>query len=685
MPADRLLNTVLQYYQDVHDAAKTDQIYGSTVHLLTQLSNPLNLGVLTSEFLTAPAIWHQTGGVRTSMRIMSVFNTAAMRVQEYEATFANRKGPYEGGGLRCDEWVRAVVKGADDRSRRWKHLLVLTGVLIGLEGNNRRSLSRSLKNTLEGAVVTAANLALQGQAEDGPIAGASIVMALNFALPLLSEYHQRQLNCDLLLPLSVWAVTGEEGFLDGQFLEIIGRDVSETADHQLHWPARSPSFDLLQDIDKRPLMANMGPLSKLTGFAVQNAVNTGVVLQAQDSLLEFSRRVLAAWQVNRLNDVDPTLETNALTAETLRAPWPALWASLQKLMFGTVAILQAIVSRSLLDPFMLNDRVAPGIAAKSLHILRNLFFISSRNGNSAFQVYTFAYMTSIDSLCRSTAACEAFLQESRTIENPFSTTYLQRTLDLFYLNLSEHLPLNLSTDACDALIIKPATAYLSHEGQMTASMTELFESAHSAVLSVLASPQHSILTIGLAPFYIVKLFESFPKHISSRQFRIAFKTVMQICSPPFPIAEMEPHLAEALLEMLRGAIETASPEPLPVTQQAAALAEATDKPAEMLSAQSSLTLALVDSLPYLPLEFLEEWLTITAQALHLIQDPRLREPVKKRFVDVLGSGELDVERAAIGVAWWGTQGGRQLVLYGGVGEPAMMSGAIITNDKSSRL
>ena len=56
MPADRLLNTVLQHYQDVHDASKTEQILGTTTHLLAQLSNPLNLGVLTCQLLTAPAI-----------------------------------------------------------------------------------------------------------------------------------------------------------------------------------------------------------------------------------------------------------------------------------------------------------------------------------------------------------------------------------------------------------------------------------------------------------------------------------------------------------------------------------------------------------------------------------------------------------------------------------------------------
>ncbi|KAH8738038.1 hypothetical protein BGZ61DRAFT_526063 [Ilyonectria robusta] len=681
---NRHLNTVLRHYQDPHDASKTEQILGSTVHLLTELSNPLNLGVLTSQLLTAPAVWHQHGGVRNSIRIMSVYNTAATRIHNYEVAWREGGDDREGGGLGCEEWARAVAKGADDRSRRWQHLLVLTGVLMGMEGDERRSLSRSLRNTLEGAVVTAANLALETQLADGPVAGASIVMALNFAFPLISDYHRSLINCNALLPLAVWAITAEEGFCQGQFLADIGAEVAESPSHQLAWSPMTPSFRQLQELDKRPIMANMGPLAKLTGYVVQQVTDTRVVLQAQDALLDFTCKVLGAWQRNRLSEVDPAIEGAALTPETLSSTWPALWALLRKLMFGVVAMLQSIVSRSLLDPYMLNDVAAPGIATKSLHILRNLFFISSRNGNNAFQVYTFTYLTSIDVISRNAVIASSLLHEIRPAENaPVFTSYLQGVLDLFYLNLAEHLPLTLPTAACETLIIKPATAYMSHEGAMTSSMIELFESAHSAVLSTLSCPQHSALTIQITPFYVIKLFESFPQQISPRQFRVAFKTVMQIVSPPFPIAEMEPQFSETLLEMLRSYTTAASTTPIPPKPDAVSQAASSEQEEEPLSQQSSLTLALVDSLPFLPLPLLEEWLTIAAQAMYEIADPALREPVKNRLLEILVSGEMDVERAAIGVAWWGTHGGRDLVFSGG-NQPAMMSGALGA-DRTSRL
>ncbi|KAH8176283.1 peroxin 8 [Sarocladium implicatum] len=679
MPADRLLNNVLQHYQDVHDEPKTEQIIGSTVHLLTDLTNPLNLSLLTSHLLTAPALWQRPDQLRIALRIISIYNTAAVRIQQNQS-----RG--EGSGVGCEEWTRAVVKGADERSRRWQHLLILTGVLMGMEGEDRRSLSGSLRNTLGHAVVTAANLALENHVIDGSIAAASIVLALTYAFPLLAPYHQTQVDCDKLLPVLISTLAGEEGLQHGSFLDAITRNVSAITGNAILWSERSASFLQLQHLESRPLVIGMGPLSKLAGFAIQQARDTRAVLSAHDQLHLLSKELFDAWSRTPFRAIDPAEELIRLSPETRDGTWPALWRVLRKALFGIIATLQAIVSRSLLDPNMLNERVAPEVASKSLHTLRNLCFISSRDGNKAFQAYTFSYMASLDVLSRYSPACEAFLRNARTSDPTYTTVdHLDRTMDVFYLSLAEHLPLGLSTATCDELIIKPASTYLDHEGPLSPAMVELFESAHSSILSVLSCPQHSSLTMTMAPFYIVKLLESFPRRISPRQFRVAFKTVMQIVSPPFPISQMEPHLSETLLEMLRFQAANASAVPLPPSADATAQAASMEHGEEPLSEQSALALAMVDSIPFLPLPLLEEWLTIAAETLNLITDPRLRQPVKNRFVDVLVSGELDVERAAIGVAWWGTQGGRELVANSGVSQPAVMSGALGGDETVSRL
>lgn len=102
-------------------------------------------------------------------------------------------------------------------------------------------------------------------------------------------------------------------------------------------------------------------------------------------------------------------------------------------------------------------------------------------------------------------------------------------------------------------------------------------------------------------------------------------------------------------------------------------------PSPPLSEQAALTLALIDSLCFLRVEDLEEWLPLTANLLNAIRPPNLRTICVDRFWDALSSGEMDVDRAHFCVIWWSTKGGRELVLFGGENEQeqgAYMSGAI---------
>ncbi|KAL2127675.1 hypothetical protein VTI74DRAFT_10323 [Chaetomium olivicolor] len=666
MSIDRLLTTVLQLYQDVHDDARTEQIYGSTAALLTNLSNPLNLSLLTSQLLTAPAIWGRRDGMRTCYRIISIYNTAAIHVRRNEIENAKNKGPQRaGGGLSSDAWAAAVLKGADDQSGRWQHLLVFAGVLMGMEAGHRRSLSGGMRKTVEQAVVTAANLTLQKREPEPPAPSGPVALALNYAFPLLSESSLAGLDCDALVPVATRAMLGGDGLQDGLFLASIDQDVRQ-AEQKFMWAENSPSFLHFQQLEQRPLISGLGPLSRLLGHAVQHARDSGVVLQLQDDLMAFTGKLLQHWQASKLSELEISEEEIFLTPETVKGTWPALWQFLKKVMYAVVAVLQAVVARSLLDRHLKNHTAAPVVATKTLHTLRNLYFISSRNGSDAFQVYTFTYLTSLDILARYGPASASFLAEIKPATTSSIPAHpLHRTLDLFYLNIAEHLPLNLSPHDCDTLIIQPAITYLTHSAPLSPRMVQLFEAAHSAVLSVLSCPHNSPLTVDLVPFYAETLFSSFPSHISPRQFRLAFKTVMQILSPPFPISQSHPHLAETLLEMVRFRAATASQAPLPTSPAAeGAPTPAVGAEEQPMSEQSTLVLTLIDALPFLQLAIFEEWMTLAAYAVNEVGDARLREVAKRRFWEVLVSGEMDVERAAIGVAWWGTKGGREAVLWG---------------------
>lgn len=698
MPADRLLNQVLADYQTIHDGRETDRIFGRTLTLLTELTNPLNLSLLTSQFLTAPAIWHRRDSPDgdplriTCMRVLSVFNTAAIHVRRNELENADKQtalgfgittSPPVGGGLRSEVWARAVVQGADERSSRWQHLLVLAGILMGFEGGERQSLSGGMRQTLEGAVATAANLALHTLEREPPVAGPAVVLALNWAFPLMSPMAVEDLDCDSLLPIAVEAMVGETGFQSGLFLQSIASDVRQLG-QQLDWPEASQSFMSIRSLSSRSLVETAGPLSKMIAYAIEKAHDHRLVLKAQDDLMAFTRNLLDHWSHVGLSEIERQDESTRLSSSTLQITWPALWRLLTNVLFAVVAILRAMTARSLLDRRLRNDAVAPVVAAKTLHIFRNLAFVSSR-GNDSFQVFTFSYLTSIDVLARSSEASITFLRDtSPPTTGSISTSALHRTLDLFYLNTAEHLPLNIPPEACEELIIQPATAYLSHSATHTTRMVELFEAAHSAVLSVLSCPQNGPIAVKMAPFYAETLLLSFPARISPRQFRLAFSTLMQILSPPFPVSATQPDLTETLLEMIHFRIPSAQQTILPASPD-----QGQRSPPAPMSEQSALVLTLIDSLPYLPLTIVEEWMNAAAASIHVIPSTELREVAKHRFWELLGSGEMDVERAAIGVAWWGTKGGRELVLFGPSHnksrDPFLMSGALMDESSSSRL
>ncbi|KAI6092587.1 hypothetical protein F4821DRAFT_224424 [Hypoxylon rubiginosum] len=713
MATNRLLTTALRAYQNAPNPAETPKILGTTTTLLTHLNNPLNLSLLTTHFLTARAIWQGPRDLQLCLRIVSIYNTAAIHVRRNELQNADSSTvqPPVGSGVSSDDWARAVAKGLDDRSSRWQHVLVLTGILMGMESENRGSLSSSLRSNLEQAVVTAANLSLHDHLQTGPLGRVAVAVALTYAFPLLSHPVMGQIDMNALLPALIEALLGEEGVQNGDFVSSITEDI--TPGRTISWHGNMPSVARLQKLEGRPVAQNMGPLSRLVAFAVQHATDSNIVLRVHDQLLDFTAGLLDKWSHCPLSAVDISVEAAVLSPETLRDPYPKLWQLSKKILYAVATISQSIVGRSLIDPSIRNDIVAPSLAAKTLHTLRNLSFVSTRQGASLFQFYTFTFLTSLDIITRYPAACESFLRETQPpppqTGNVVPSPVIQATT-LFYLNVAEHLPLALATPVCEALIIGPATAYLSPTSWLTSpananppsSQTlDLFESAHSAVLSVLSCPEHGAAAAAHIPFYVDALLASFPARISPRQFRVAFRAVVQIASPPSPLAAVQPELAEILLETLRfRAVDGgASIVPLlpPVGEQPAAAsnqqqqvggAGAGAEPNQLISEQTALILTLLDALPYIPLHALEEWLARAAETMNAVADPAMRQVVRQRFWDVLAA-EMDVERAALCVAWWGTAGGREMVVLGRprpVDDPTafLMSGALGVGGEAQR-
>jgi hypothetical protein len=94
--------------------------------------------------------------------------------------------------------VKAVVKGADERSPRWKHLLPIAGMLLGFEGQGHRGLSEGVQRDLESALVLATNLAAEEVGRRGDALDEfCIALVLNYAFELLSDRRKRDLHYEV--------------------------------------------------------------------------------------------------------------------------------------------------------------------------------------------------------------------------------------------------------------------------------------------------------------------------------------------------------------------------------------------------------------------------------------------------------------------------------------------------------
>lgn len=681
MHTDRSLATLLRALQSGSDEQDVSRLLGSATTLLTLLRNPLNVTLLTSQLLSAPSIWKRPDGLRPTIRILSIFNSAAIHlVQSEDSVDLNRQFPTQ-RGLGREEWAIAVVKGADDRSPRWRHLCVLAGLLIGFEGRGKQSIRTSLRRKLESATVKAVNVALQEGEASNELAGNSIAIMLSHAFDLLSDSEKMNLNNDQLLPVLIHApFFSEEGLQYGYFLSTIDSDVVQREGMKFDWSIKSSTYVQCQRMTTGPLIASLGSLSRLTAFCVENVQNADLLSTMITELSAFTRSLCVQWRQNKLSEIDITEESMYMSDESRKTTIPLLWRVLKSTMFAVIIILRSLLGRVLGGSLMPTDG-APFMAIQTLRILQDLYFISSRLGANTFSQYTFVFLAAIDILSQFPVQAEAFLREIRPPSAGSIPQHpLDRCLDLYFLNTAEHFTTVLSAELNEELLIGAATPYLGLGSDHR--LLEIFESAHSVMLAVLSAPQNPDLLAKHIHPYIDGLFRVFPQNLSVQQFRMAVKTLIRISSPPSLISERQPLLPSTILELVRFRLETASPALMQQNAGLPTLSSSEGNPTSFeqrpLSEKSVLVLTLIDALPFLPVHQLEDWLPVVAESLNMIKDVDQLRTCRQRFWDVLSTGEMDVDRAALCVSWWGTRGGRDMVLFGRdhQTEGPFMSGAL---------
>ena len=326
------------------------RLLGSATTLLTLLSNPLNVTLLASQILTAPAVWERPDGLRTNLRILSVFNSASIHIIRQETSPPPVEPYLARNQLAKDEWVIAIVNGADEKSPRWKHLLLLGGILIGFEAQDRQGLSASLRRKLESAIVNAVNLALRDSDEGTELAGNSVVMVLNHVFHLLSIGEQAQIDVERLLPTLCWAqFFSKEGLHCGYFLSTMDADLIEGRNKKFNWSPKSSSYVQIQCIASSPLVTSLGSMSRLTAFSVERVQNIDLLAIMIEDMGRYTRSLCVQWRQNKLSEIDVTEESVFLSDETLQTLLPMLWQILKSSMFATIVILRSLLGRVIED------------------------------------------------------------------------------------------------------------------------------------------------------------------------------------------------------------------------------------------------------------------------------------------------------------------------------------------------
>ena len=136
-----------------------------------------------------------------------------------------------------------MVAGADDRSQRWKHLIVLGGLLLGIASQEDAGLDlywvSGIRKRIEGALVRATNLALVEMRERGEgdgLGGHTVTLVLNHSFQCLAEGERGLIDWDRLLPVLIGtAFFSTEGFQSAYFLGGLDLDV-RVKGKKLEWP-----------------------------------------------------------------------------------------------------------------------------------------------------------------------------------------------------------------------------------------------------------------------------------------------------------------------------------------------------------------------------------------------------------------------------------------------------------------
>ena len=296
------------------------------------------------------------------MRALSVFHSASQALIRHERALHDKSANEDFTQVQLertlpkDDWIKAIINGADDHAPRWRHLIILGGLLLGFGPAEDENLSRSMRSTLESAFITATNLALDEIEEGDELGQHCITVVLNHCFPLLADHERSQLDYDGLLPVLMRTMLhSAEGLRSAYFLGSVDLDVKPISNREFSWSERSASYQQIQGMLSSPLLSSLGPLSRLIGHSIEQVQRTWLVSAVIEDLEGFAKTLLLQWRHNKLSEIDSSEESLYLDIETLERTAPQLWKLLRSTVFAVVIVMRSAIGRLLGDRPLSSD------------------------------------------------------------------------------------------------------------------------------------------------------------------------------------------------------------------------------------------------------------------------------------------------------------------------------------------
>ncbi|CAG8584486.1 14383_t:CDS:10 [Acaulospora morrowiae] len=466
-------------------------------------------------------------------------------------------------------------------------------------------------------------------------------------------------------------------FHDGEFVNHITRDVHNDPDRR--WKVDSPSYKTLQEKKNNLLFRGLPRISRgISSLALVSDKNTILnlfTLQHVYRIYSFSAKLFAAWEECPLSLIE---NEESLDEETKLAT-PLLWTILKPIVFFVTVIFKYIVDQSLYQPEIC------GQEERKLIILSYsyLYFINSKFSLYGFPTYKKVFFSVLDRSLDEESESKILVN---SCQPPDGITPTKRSQITYYLLVVEQLMAALDDDTLENYVLPFIYPYINDK-----SDSQLFESAHSVILSVFSNFKR--VSKELAPYYCTMLLEGYSMLFTIVQFRAAYAAVIK------SLSEIDDALVWLCLDKLIKKIEVTQNDSISTElgiservheDELISPSEPSDgKPVNSTSDKNSsksgvesilsddssnddskneyqsvvdvdvalylrrghLLLTLIDQIQNVNLLFLETLLTKIKEFLQAEPDGVGKFALKKALFDAL-SMNLDYTKKEVGVRWW---------------------------------